>query len=48
MKIWSQASEMAALTPPERNRYVDFLRSISILVVITGHWLIATSASMAN
>jgi hypothetical protein len=43
MKIWSQASEMAALTPPERNRYVDFLRSISILVVIIGHWLIATA-----
>jgi peptidoglycan/LPS O-acetylase OafA/YrhL len=42
MKIWSQASEMAALTPPERNRYVDFLRSVSILVVIIGHWLIAT------
>lgn len=42
MKIWSQASEMAALTPPERNRYVDFLRAVSILVVIIGHWMIAT------
>ena len=43
MHIWSQASQMAAQTPPERNRYVDFLRSVSILVVIVGHWLIATA-----
>ncbi len=43
MKIWSVASEMAAETPQERNRYVDFLRSVSILVVIAGHWLIATA-----
>jgi len=43
MQIWTQASKMAAQTPAERNRYVDFLRSISILVVIVGHWLIATA-----
>lgn len=43
MRIWSQASEMAAETPPERNRYVDFLRAVSILVVVVGHWLIATA-----
>lgn len=43
MGIWSQASSMAAQTPQERNRYVDFLRSLSILVVIVGHWLIATA-----
>ena len=42
MGIWSQAGDLAAQTPPERNRYVDFLRSVSILVVIIGHWLIAT------
>jgi peptidoglycan/LPS O-acetylase OafA/YrhL len=42
MQIWSQAKQMAAQTPEERNRYVDFLRSISILVVIIGHWMIAT------
>ena len=42
MQIWSQASQMAAQTPKERNRYVDFLRSVSILVVIIGHWMIAT------
>ena len=34
---------MAAMTPPERNRYVDFLRAASIMVVILGHWLIATA-----
>ena len=40
MSIWSQALEMAAKTPDERNRYVDFLRAVSILMVVTGHWLI--------
>lgn len=42
MSIWSQASQLAAQTPAERNRYVDLLRSVSILAVIVGHWLIAT------
>jgi peptidoglycan/LPS O-acetylase OafA/YrhL len=42
MRIWLQALEMAAATPPERNRYVDFLRAVSILFVVIGHWLIAT------
>lgn len=41
IKLWSQAKDLAAQTPPDRNRYVDFLRAASILVVITGHWLIA-------
>jgi fucose 4-O-acetylase-like acetyltransferase len=41
MGIWSQAKSIAAETPEERNRYVDLLRAVSILVVITGHWLIA-------
>ncbi|MDX1515637.1 MAG: acyltransferase [Woeseiaceae bacterium] len=43
MSIWSQAKEMAEQTPPHRNRYVDFLRAASILVVVFGHWLIATA-----
>ncbi len=43
MQIWSQASQMAAQTPPERNRYVDLLRSVSILAVVSGHWLLATA-----
>ena len=40
MRIWSQATQLAARTPDERNRYVDFLRAISILVVVSGHWLV--------
>ncbi|MFW2404518.1 MAG: acyltransferase family protein [Gammaproteobacteria bacterium] len=43
MGIWSTAANLAAKTPPERNRYVDFLRAVSILLVISGHWLIATA-----
>lgn len=43
MGIWSTAAALAERTPPERNRYVDFLRAVSILVVIVGHWLIATA-----
>lgn len=42
MRIWNQVSELAAQTPETRNRYVDFLRAMSILVVIIGHWLIST------
>jgi peptidoglycan/LPS O-acetylase OafA/YrhL len=41
MSIWSQAISLAEKTPEERNRYVDFLRAVSILMVITGHWLVA-------
>lgn len=43
MGIWSRASALAAQTPADRNRYVDFLRAASILFVISGHWLIATA-----
>ena len=43
MSIWSQASNMAAQTPADRNRYVDFLRAVSILFVVVGHWIIATA-----
>jgi hypothetical protein len=41
MGLMERAREMAAKTPPERNRYVDFLRAISIVVVVFGHWLMA-------
>jgi peptidoglycan/LPS O-acetylase OafA/YrhL len=41
ISVWSQARVLAEQTPGDRNRYVDFLRAASILVVITGHWLIA-------
>lgn len=43
MGIWAQARDMAAQTPAQRNRYVDFLRAVSILFVIIGHWLITTA-----
>ena len=39
--IWAQARAMAEKTPPERNRYVDFLRAWSIIAVVVGHWLVA-------
>lgn len=39
--LWSRARDMAAQAPPERNRYVDFLRALSILAVVVGHWLVA-------
>ena len=41
MKMWSQAAELARRTPESRNRYVDFLRAVSILLVIFGHWTAA-------
>ncbi|RGP40935.1 hypothetical protein BPTFM16_01230 [Altererythrobacter insulae] len=39
--MWVKAREMALLAPPERNRWVDFLRALSILAVVVGHWLVA-------
>jgi hypothetical protein len=41
LTMWSKAREMAVLTPPERNRWVDFLRAVSIMAVVVGHWLMA-------
>ena len=40
MSVWTQVQEMAENTPDDRNRYVDFLRAVSILMVVSGHWLI--------
>ena len=37
----SRLLAMAAATPSDRDRYVDFLRGFSIIVVVLGHWLIA-------
>ena len=34
-------ADLAAATPASRERYVDFLRAVSILVVVVGHWTIA-------
>ncbi|MDZ4306821.1 acyltransferase [Allopontixanthobacter sp.] len=39
--VWSRARAMAEMAPPDRNRYVDFLRALSILAVVIGHWLVA-------
>ena len=41
LNVWSRAAVVAAQTPESRNRYVDFLRALSILAVIFGHWLVA-------
>ena len=41
MSAWSRAAELADRTPISRNRYVDFLRAMSMLVVVVGHWLAA-------
>lgn len=41
MGMWARAAEMAGKAPPERNRWVDFLRALSILAVVFGHWLVA-------
>ena len=38
---WARAAELARRTPDARNRYVDFLRALSIGAVVFGHWLIA-------
>ena len=39
--IWARARNLAARTPDSRNRYVDFLRALSIGAVVFGHWLMA-------
>lgn len=40
----SALDDVVASTPASRDRYVDFLRGASILVVVIGHWLIAVLA----
>jgi len=39
--LWSRAGALAARTPETRNRYVDFLRALSISAVVIGHWMMA-------
>ena len=36
--------ELAERTPATRDRYVDFLRAVSILSVVIGHWTIGMIA----
>jgi hypothetical protein len=39
--MWQRALFYADQTPEARNRYVDFLRALSISAVVVGHWLIS-------
>lgn len=39
--LWAKALWMADRTPESRNRTVDFLRALSILAVVLGHWVIS-------
>lgn len=39
MNPWSRARDLASQTPPQRERYLDFLRAAAILIVVFGHWL---------
>ena len=41
MQILTKARTLAEATPETRDRYIDFLRAFSILVVVFGHWLMA-------
>jgi surface polysaccharide O-acyltransferase-like enzyme len=41
MGFWSSAERLARDTSPDRNRVVDLMRVLSILVVVFGHWLMA-------
>jgi fucose 4-O-acetylase-like acetyltransferase len=41
MGFLAEARVLADRTPTRRNRYVDLLRALSILVVVLGHWTMA-------
>jgi hypothetical protein len=41
MSLLQTATTLADATPVERNRVVDLLRAVAILVVVGGHWLMA-------
>jgi len=36
------AEKVSAATPPDRDRFIDAVRASSLLVVVLGHWLMAT------
>jgi peptidoglycan/LPS O-acetylase OafA/YrhL len=38
----AHARRLAEATPDSRNRYIDFLRAVSIIAVVLGHWLVIT------
>ncbi|KQR16466.1 acyltransferase [Cellulomonas sp. Leaf334] len=37
----ARAAELAAATPAHRDRYVDLLRAVAIVVVVLGHWTVS-------
>lgn len=41
MTYLTRAKELASRTTEDRNRVVDTMRVVSILIVVTGHWLMA-------
>ncbi|HEX8134416.1 MAG TPA: acyltransferase, partial [Actinomycetes bacterium] len=40
-RAWGRLRALADATPAGRDRYVDFLRVVSIVTVVLGHWTIA-------
>ncbi len=48
MKTLTTATQLARATPATRNRYIDLLRVLSILVVVVGHWLMAVVVVKAD
>ena len=36
----ARARDVARATPADRNRYVDLLRAVAIILVVVGHWLV--------
>ncbi|MPY46704.1 acyltransferase family protein, partial [Streptomyces phyllanthi] len=43
-----RAADLAAATPPSRDRYVDLLRVASLGTVVLGHWLMAAVTTGAD
>lgn len=41
MKTLAHAGRLADATPTARNRTIDFLRALAIVLVVAGHWLVA-------
>lgn len=39
--LTASPAQIAAATPPDRDRYLDLLRAIAIAAVVVGHWLVA-------
>jgi fucose 4-O-acetylase-like acetyltransferase len=48
MTTYQAARRLAEQTPSDRNRYVDFLRAASIVVVVLGHWLMAAPQMLSG